>query len=204
MNPAPVMSMLRLNPMHPAARRDIINRDRMHKTLCLIVGASRSAGNILWRYEHDDRAGPAVLLQSTVAPDPQTILAGYGTLEGTHDMAPHLDRLAAGQRIRYRLIANPVINVARSNRRRPVSRSMIPDWWRTRARTVGLSPNLDALRASPTSEPHPKNRKAILFCARLDGIATIDDTDRLREAILAGVGPSKPYGCGLLTVSKPL
>ena len=204
MNPAPIMSMLSLNRTHPAARRDIVKRDRMHKTLCIIVGASRSAGNILWRYEHDHSNGPAVLLQSTVTPDPQTILAGYGTLEGAHDMAPHLARLAAGQSVRYRLIANPVVNVARSNRRRPVSRSMIPDWWRTHARTVGLSPNLDALRVSSSSEPHPKNSKAILFCARLDGIATIDDADHLREAILTGIGPSKPYGCGLLTVSKPL
>ena len=204
MSPAPIMSLLRLNPVNPAARLDIINRDRMHKTLCRIVGTSRSAGNILWRYEHDDSDGPAVLLQSTTAPDPHAILEGYGTLEGVHDMAPHLDRLAVGQTIRYRLIGNPVVSVARSNRRRPVPRSMIPDWWRTHARTVGISPSLDALRVSPTSEPHPKNRQAILSCARLDGVATIDDTNRLREAILAGIGPSKAYGCGLLTVSRPL
>ena len=204
MKPTAMMSRLRLNPTNPAARRDIINRDHMHKTLCRIVGASRLAGNILWRYEHDDSNGPAVLLQSTVAPDPRAVLEGYGTLEGPHDMALHLDRLDDGQKIRYRLISNPVISVARSNRRKPVSRAQVPDWWDVHAQTAGIAPDLNTLRVSPASEPHPRNRQAVLFCARIDGIATIDDTRQLRKAILAGVGRSKSYGCGLLTVSRPL
>ena len=199
-----MLSRLRLNLTSIEARRDILNRNFMHKTLCRIVNSSRTDGHILWRYEPDtDNSETALLLQSSVAPDPRLILPKYGGLDGPHDMKPHLDRLADGQQVRYRIIVNPVICVPRSNRRRTVPRSSIPEWWKRRAQSAGLLPDLDALRVFTDSEPHPRNRRALLYSARLDGIAAVGDAERLRESIRSGIGRSKAYGCGLLTVSKP-
>lgn len=43
----------------------------------------------------------------------------------------------------------------------------------------------------------PVTMQAVTFEGRL----TVTDTDRLRTAMLTGVGPNKAYGCGLLTLA---
>ena len=208
MDPTPMMSRLRLNPANAAARRDITNRDGMHKTLCDIVDAARAAGNILWRYEHDDLAGPAVLLQSALPPNPAALIEGYGTLEGPHSLGAHFERLANGRTVEFRLVANPIIKHRPSGRhgpkhRRAVPRGELPAWMDRHARTAGLAPHADSLRITASSETHPRHRSAKLHVARFDGYADITDSDALAAAIAAGVGASRAYGCGLLTVSKP-
>lgn len=37
-----------------------------------------------------------------------------------------------------------------------------------------------------------------------DGHLVVDDAERLREVLLAGVGKAKAYGCGLLTLAAPM
>ena len=37
---------------------------------------------------------------------------------------------------------------------------------------------------------------------QFDGLLEVMDADKFRSAICAGIGPGKPYGCGLLSVAR--
>lgn len=204
-----LLTRIRPNGAHADARRDYGSRDRrdqMHKTLSRLVDASRADGGVLWRYEHDKGS---VLLQSSAEPDMSRLPGGYGTMEGPYDMAPHLGRLAHGHTVTFRLVANPVIR-RRNGRDGPRHRAPVTGdteqqhWLSKQLHTAGLDAANDGVRALTTVEPHPRDRGARLHVVQFDGSATITDTDRLCAAIAAGIGPSKSYGCGLLTVSRPL
>lgn len=46
-------------------------------------------------------------------------------------------------------------------------------------------------------------RRVILTAVTFEGRLAVTDPDRLRQALLHGVGPAKSYGCGLLTLAPP-
>lgn len=206
-----LLTRIRPNGAHADARRDYGSRrydrrDQMHKTLSRLVDASRSDGGVLWRYEHDKAS---VLLQSSAEPNMSRLPDGYGTMEGPYDMGPHLGRLAPGHTVTFRLVANPVVR-RRNGRDGPHHRSPVTAaadqqrWLSRHLHAAGLDATNDGVRAVTTVEPHPRDSRAKLHVVQFDGSATITDIDRLGSAIAAGVGPSKSYGCGLLTVSRPV
>ena len=201
------ISRIRLNIANHKARTDLSNRDRMHKTLCQLVDTARVAGHILWRYETDP--APCVLVQSSSPPDLARLPSNYGTIEGPHHLAPHLQRLQPGQTVTFRLVANPIIKQRTGGRngakqRKAVPRSALSSWTEQRLEAAGLTLLPDSVHITANSEPHPRNPKARLYIACIDGHAVIDNPTQLTETTQNGIGASKTYGCGLITVSKPL
>lgn len=205
--------LARLHPdgAHPDARRDCnprlrARRDDMHKTLGRLTASARRDGGVLWRYEP---VTGSVLVQSSARPDLSRLADGYGTMDGPHDMTAHLDRLAVGQTVAFRLVANPVVR-RRDGRHGPRCREPVTGaaqqkrWLSRQLHAAGLDTAEEAVRAVTAVEPHPRGGKARLHVVEFDGVAEICDAGRLRSGVAAGVGPSKSWGCGLLTVSRPL
>ncbi len=58
----------------------------------------------------------------------------------------------------------------------------------------------DTLRFGKTSDN--KRLQVTLSTAQFDGVLTVVDADRLREALTAGIGRGKAYGCGLMTLAR--
>ena len=201
------LSLLELNPRSSACRRDMTDPQAMHKTLMSMFPASpgRSARRdfgILWRVEPGP--APTVLLQSATCPDFSALPAKHGAFQ-SKSLDAHLASLSAGGTIRYRTVLNPVRTNRRSHKERRVvipSRDR-PQWWSDLAGKAGMR-----LEDHPTMTGQADRSIARggvrfpIYTVRVDGTATIDDPAMLTDAIIAGIGRAKAWGCGLLTVVR--
>ena len=195
------MSRLQLDPFIVEARRAVASVEAMHKATCRIAGTDRVSGRVLWRWEPE--LAPTALLQTAEAPDPGQLPPGFVMTGPPILMSAHLDRLESGLLIRYRITASPTRNIRVEGRHKTKQTAIrapeIPQWWQQKASDAGLTSDSEpALTIS-----NAKIKNAGIPIVRIDGYAQVQDPDRLRTAILNGIGRGKPYGCGLLTV-QPL
>lgn len=171
--------------------------------------------------------GPAgralVLVQSAAQPDWHYAFhnAGY-LLAAPAQMKLFEPRFAAGQRLRFRLAANPTRRLSRHSceqngqpvkeesigKRVPVPAHQLRDWladWRVRPdEPPGFCINKDSTTVQPGYIYVNKggdgggNR---LRSVRYEGILDVADPERFRSTVLHGIGPGKAFGFGLLSVA---
>ena len=202
------LSRLRLNARHPDARRDLADPYRLHQTL-----AALGDDRLLFRAEPEAPGGPAVLVQTAAAPDWRTLPAGYATVDGPKPFEP---ALREGQRVRFRLVANPTVKKRRDGRqgaRVPLVHARAPeghaevtagylDWLDRKLTDAGLAADVDAVTDAPFEVRTRKGgHRVTLFGVRFDGAATVTDPERLAAALREGVGPAKGFGFGLLSLA---
>lgn len=112
------LSRLTLNPRSPDAQRDLAAPYELHRTLAKAFPdpdreRHRARHGVLFRVEDAPPGAPGapVLVQSTSEPDWRQLPTGYAArVDGPKSFEP---ALAEGQRVRYRLVANPVRRVNR-------------------------------------------------------------------------------------------
>ncbi|MGW3183166.1 type I-E CRISPR-associated protein Cas6/Cse3/CasE [Kitasatospora sp. NPDC001119] len=168
----------------------------------------RPSLGLLWRLD-TTRTGLRLLIQSTDPPDLTTLPDHYGTARTT-ELGPYLDHLTTGQHVHYRLTASPV-HWARDKTTGKPLRNRIPctgpditHWWTRRAPDLGLDPyTTTTFQLTPVTGVADHNPHMRLPLTRYDGLATITDPTHLRAAILHGIGRSKAFGAGLLTLAPP-
>ncbi len=140
------LSKLRLNPAHPAARRDLGDANQMHRTLtrAFAPDAARPALRLLWRVERGrgPAAGNIVLVQAESPARWATLedQPGY-LLAGTFEKQIDLDHLITdGRNCRFRLRANPAVK--REGKRRGLHDEGEQLAWlrRRRALPAGIGP----------------------------------------------------------------
>lgn len=202
------LSALELDPRDPLARRDLGSGYELHRTLCRSLPPEICTdARLLFRVEPTaEPAAPArVLVQARAEPDWSFLDALPGhRLAGSKVFTPDLP---AGRRLRFRLRANPVV----SKRDRPGS---------TRGRRVGLVGEqaqvawltrkgeiggfaVEAARAR--DEGYAASRRggartthlSVLF----EGVLVVTDPGAFSATITDGVGPSKGFGFGLLSIA---
>ena len=144
---------------------------------------------------------------------------------------PYAPALVAGDRFGFSLRANPSVSLSRPGRARshradvmmeakrqkggpltPEEREAAAMYW-LQARAPALGVGFDADRCGTSRHgqfqtPRPpdpetgKPRKTSLAVIDYDGVLTIEDPDRLRSALSAGVGRGKAFGLGLLLLRQ--
>ena len=216
------LSKLLLNPEHAQARRDLASPYELHKTLANAFPDDeserhRARHGVLFRIEDAGRGGAPVLVQSTSAPDWQLLPQGYALrLDGPKAFEP---TFREGQRLRFRLVANPVRRVRIDGKKHPRRVALVHpeakdgietgylDWLGRQAEAAGLAVvdvadapfRLDRKRRVGAEEiaktriPH--------FGVRFDGVLRVTDPERLVEAVRTGIGPAKAFGFGLLSLA---
>ena len=104
------LSKLALNIRDAAVRRDLRDPYEMHKTLWAGFPHKDDggAGRVLFRVD-SDRHGPAALVQSVNEPNWSALPAGY--LRFKAEAKAFTPAVTAGQRLRFRLRANPTKRV---------------------------------------------------------------------------------------------
>ncbi|MFF1716914.1 type I-E CRISPR-associated protein Cas6/Cse3/CasE [Streptomyces sp. NPDC058268] len=208
------------SPRSRDASRDLGGSDqgiRMHQRMLQmfpdgVEGPARAAFGVLFRAE-ETTAGPQILLQSQVAPDPSRLPDTYGNVE-TCSLESLLSNLHKGTIVNYRCVANPVRKPRAATRQAyklpPVvalSGNAAIEWWERQSTAAGLEPLHINARPLATVRGHrgPKDpaakQRIQLARTQFDGTARVLDTDLLREKIAAGIGRGKAYGCGLLTLA---
>ncbi|MDP5227054.1 type I-E CRISPR-associated protein Cas6/Cse3/CasE [Arthrobacter sp. YJM1] len=179
-------------------------------------------GRVLWRV---DRNGPHTALY-VVSPDEPDLSAlneqaGWSTATwATRDYRPFLDRISEGQTWSFRLTANPVKQSlapeTKGMRLAHVTSAQQAAWLADRAGRNGFrisetSDGTPAVMVSSRSkdsfsrsDPHRGGRSSRVTLVRVqfDGVLTVNDREKFRDALVSGFGRGKAYGCGLMTLMR--
>ena len=216
------LSKLTLNPEHAPARRDLASPYQLHKTLANAFGDApegvhRKTHGVLFRVEDVGPGGVPVLVQSTSEPDWRQLEPGYLTrLEGPK---PVVLELAEGQRLRFRLVANPVRRVTVEGKKHPRRQALVHphakdgietgylDWLDRQLGRQGAEVGQVADVPFRLDRKVKGNRGTIPkgklphFGVRFDGVLSVTDADALAVAVREGIGPAKAWGFGLLSLA---
>jgi len=197
----------------------------MHAAILGSIVEQPVTERVLWRLDTPNRYRAEVLVQSQSHPSFDHIVeqAGYTRTPDGAPVTRALDNLLSmvqsGRQFSCRLRANPTHHVktgraeaggARERGRR-VGALAAPqqlEWFRKKLSAIGLPICVDEdeqLRAIIVGRQRLQfdkgTHRVTLQVATLDAVVEVTDPNSARDALLAGVGPGKAYGCGLLTLA---
>lgn len=218
------LNRIHLDPCCREARRDLSDPYQLHSTLCRAFSEPDkkcSVGEFLWRLEPetDPDGCPRILVQSRTKPDWSSInVRGWlAKADPAIDLRYrlNLDLLKIGKRFRFRLRANPC--VTRNGKRLGLLCLEEQEAWieRKGLQHGFILPKLASFDLSDSSQErvdvrisqeqmlqgsqHSGNGLRI-FSVLYDGILTVTDPDKFRNAQQTGIGHGKVMGLGLLSV----
>jgi CRISPR system Cascade subunit CasE len=171
-------------------------------------------------------------VQSAVPPDwerafcnARYLLADLGQERNPWEVRPFDPSFTKGQRLRFRLAANPTKKIdtmkkaerqslapeqlqdkkGRHGKRVPVQPDQLLDWLVRRAQSEGFYVIEDSTSIQPGYIYMNKTRDGTagqrLRSVRYEGILEVTDPDKFRDTLFRGVGPGKAFGLGLLSVA---
>lgn len=174
------------------------------------VGQDRGGGRVLWRVDPGN-PNPDLYIASPSRPDLTAMVEEMGWPAsdkgwGTKGYDAFLDRLDEGQRWRFRLTANPTRRATGPSGRKVrvphVGDEFQTRWLIDRAGHIGAEGVEARVMRRETLNFRRQNSKVTLATATFGGVLTVADPERLRLALINGIGPAKGYGCGLMTLAR--
>ncbi|WP_405675789.1 type I-E CRISPR-associated protein Cas6/Cse3/CasE [Streptomyces sp. NBC_01511] len=213
------LTQLLLNPRDRTVQRDLRSLSDLHRTVMRLVpdglgDSPRSRAGVLFRLEADGTGSPVVLVQTALRPATDRLPDNYARAQ-VRSMEALLAALRAGLPVRYRLAGNavrrcgPNSKAGRWKQALPLHGPEADQWWQDRAQAAGLDLRTLTSRSADTAttwhEPPTNTAATRLRVDRavtlFEGTATVNDPVALRSALLNGIGRSKSYGCGLLSIA---
>ncbi|MFV0453172.1 MAG: type I-E CRISPR-associated protein Cas6/Cse3/CasE [Propioniciclava sp.] len=204
------LTQFEINTKRRQSRALLASAHRLHAAVLASFPGEADTGRVLWRLDQGDHGRRELWISSVTPPDLSALVEGCGWPASatwrTADTSGLLGRLAAGQRWRFRLTANPVVSKAASGGRGrvvPLTLSGCLPWLEFRAPKAGftvadgdvLVSRLETLRFQRG------NQRVVLRQAQFDGSLTVTDPVALRGAMHQGIGRARGYGCGLMTLA---
>lgn len=173
----------------------------------------------LFRIDPQPGGRAVILVQSAVKPNWDYAFhnARYLLLAATPEMKLFDPSFVKGQRLRFRLVANPTRRLSRNSRepdgkpvketsigkRVPVPTEHLNEWLARRAEPAGFSIEKDSITVQP-GYTYVKARNSDgqrLRSARYDGVLKVTDLASFKKALIQGIGSGKAFGFGLLSVT---
>lgn len=167
----------------------------------------------LWRID-DLNGRKYVLILSEEKPDLRRFSEQFG-FPGeyeTKDYSPLLERIIEGGKWQFRLTANPVVSkkTDSSVKRGKVMPHVTPEhqkrWLSERAEKLGFSLDPEGFQVVRTKRYDFRKRngsdssRVRLLSVTFEGVLTVTDADKFKDALCLGIGREKAYGQGLLTI----
>lgn len=220
------LARLYINPQKRGGRRLLASPQAMHAAVraAFPPDIDESASRVLWRVDRDQHAYTLYVV-GPEAPDLDHVVeqAGWSTRPAEiADMDPFLDALTLGQEWEFRMVGNPVTSLPANGGRRGkvvphVTAAQQVDWLVDKSAKHGFeilehpAGGLDVIvdRREDLSfakrEGHdPGSRREVsIRTARFHGSLRVTDVEALRSALTCGIGRSRAYGCGLLSLARP-
>ena len=202
------LTRLRLDPRSAQARRDLASPYDMHRTLvrAFVSDAEQTPPRFLWRLEPTSPwRAPELLVQSAHPARWEALAAlpGYLQAERPWETRPldELPGLTAQSRCRFRLWANPT--VTREGKRRGLVAETEQLAWLTRqGEQHGFSVETVLVTGQDMLESRKADTRLTLLQVRFEGVLRVTDPTLLSQAVQAGIGPGKAFGCGLLSLAR--
>lgn len=199
----------------------ISNPYRVHQRVCMAFPhaaapeAQAPRGprhSVLFRIED----GPIlrVLVQSSAPPQ---WMAAFENADFLLAASPETNSIDAdfepGDRFRFMLRANPTVKRKRPGKANGARVPLVDTeaqqaWLRRKADAGGFAPDWETLRIAPRggqvsrrSRMKDKNPHTH-YMVDYAGVLSVREPAAFKHALLAGVGPAKAYGCGLLSLAR--
>ena len=190
---------LDLEPTPRLTRLWLANPYRIHQRLCL---AFREPDRVLFRLE--EHPNLRLLVQSTGEPDWQSAFADHPVLSGPPRCKPFHPSLAGGQRLLFRLRANPTVK--REGRRHGLSREEDQHAWLARKGDSGgfvpLSVRVQGGMVQVSRKgAHRGGGPQRHYAVEYNGLLRVTDVDKFHATLAGGIGSGKAYGFGLLSIA---
>jgi CRISPR system Cascade subunit CasE len=161
----------------------------------------------------DGRA--VIIVQSAVEPDWDYAFHNARYLLAAAQVKSFEPRFTKGQRLRFRLAANPTRRLSGNSpdakqesigKRVPVPTDKLHDWLIRRAGHAGFSVDEKSVTVQPGYVYMKKSgdEKGRLRSVRYEGILAVNDPARFQETLIHGIGSGKAFGFGLLSVAPVL
>lgn len=200
------LTRLWLDPLAAQARRDLADPYDMHRTLvrAFVVDETQTPPRFLWRLE-----------ASSTWRDPQLIVQSNqpGNWTWMNEMSGYLKKpvetkavaidtlLKPDARCRFRLLANPT--VTRNGKRYGLTSEEAQLAWLSRqGERWGFHVEMALVTASDKLVSRKGQVRIQLQRALFEGILRARDVTALADAVQAGIGPGKAFGCGLLSLAR--
>lgn len=189
-----------------------INAYQIHQRLWeLFPGQAEANRDFLFRVEGQQQdAGCELLMQSAQIPQMTSATRVLG--QKRFDPAFHV-----GQRLRFRLRANPIKTIKDPNRgtvekngktfartaRVPLIKEDEQQMWLARKfQDIAVVESLVVQQERPlyfrkTKEKRSGKIQPVLF----DGVLTVSAAESFHDSFVNGIGPAKSFGCGLLSLA---
>ena len=214
------LSRLLLNPRSRQAQREVSNPYELHRTIMAAFPETLPDGErVLHRLDIEPRTGQMILLvQSQTEPDwaglaEKDVLLFTGPFSDLENPAVKPVRLSlqAGQRLRFRLRANPIKRLLRDDPERNLKkgqriglfRESDQQAWLIRKgqaggfAILGITITQEGFSGGQTKNKH----KLKHFAVRFDGVLQVTDPDQFLKTLRCGIGSGKGLGFGLLSLA---
>lgn len=204
-----------LNPQRRDARKLLSSPQVMHAAVLSGFPPGADPGRVLWRV--DGLGTPQTVLWMVSAEEPDLThleeQAGWPSRPTSRSMSYDglLSGLAVGQAWGFRLTANPTHTVTQNGRKQVlghVTPSQQLGWLLDRQEQLGVrladtaGESTVQLVGRDVRKFKRQGSTVTLATASFSGLLTVADPDRLRSALIGGVGRGKAYGCGLMTLAR--
>lgn len=230
-----ILSRLLLNPQSRQAQRDLADIYQLHRTLMSAFPKQLpEKERVLFRLEESGDGRLSLLVQSrAVRPDwgrlPESYLLPPDPFDATPNPAVKeaSPAFVAGQRLRFRLRANPTVRkptergrqgprvgiIGEENQLAWLGRKGAAGGFRslegvnvaTLGRAFGLGrqrPKAAGDEATPDDPAERPRARVELLVVQFDGLLEVTDPARFGESLLGGIGSGKGFGCGLLSLAR--
>ena len=222
------LTKIDLAPERRLARKYLGSPQVMHAVVMSATGGhdGNGPGRVLWRV--DRGVTTALYILSPLEPDCSQLVAeagAAGTRARTLGYSPFLASLDAGQLWAFRLAANPSYSASkgpgvRGQRYGHVTVEQQRQWLIERTPRFGFEfmpvdhadgggtdgAVLVAYRERPVfSRRRPGGEgydRVTINRTVYEGVLRVTDPEPLRRALVTGIGRSKAYGCGLMTLAR--
>jgi CRISPR system Cascade subunit CasE len=201
------LTQLLLNPRCRSVRKDLSDPYDLHRTILRAFPDAKDGGpgRVLYRVELP-RGEPrfVVLVQSDVVPDWSRLEVDSDYLLRPPAIKPFDPAFAAGQRLAFRVRANPTVK--RDGKRRPL---LDEDQQRAWLDRKGAEAGFHVVRAEVSPEGascghKPAEGSTLVLthhAVRFDGVLAVTEPQQLRQALRSGIGSAKGFGFGLLSLA---
>lgn len=201
------LTKLTLDLRSTQARRDLGDAYEMHRTLtrAFVPDAQSRPPRFLWRLEtaSDPSQSPTVLIQSQAGGDWSVLnrLSGY-LLRPAEAKNVELSRLVrSDRRFRFRLLANPTVS-RKGKRLALLHQNEQTAWIERQGDRHGFS--IQSLIVRPHDLLNSSREGMAPICVQrvcFEGFLQVRQIAAFEQALVAGIGPAKAFGCGLLSVA---
>ncbi len=208
------LSRLKLNPLCRFVQQDLANPYEMHRTVMQAFPGQDDGGpgRVLFRVDQTrDEEEPYVLLvQSEKEPDWDRLSDPSDYLLAPAESKPLGLPVVAGQRLAFRLRANPTVKKKQEGKRNGLRLGVIGEenqraWLERKGedggfRLIGVQGIEEGL--AKTRAGKGRDRQSMSHLAvRFEGVLEVVDPERFIETVRTGVGSAKGLGFGLFSVA---